>query len=77
MNCSGHCVGFCLGVTTPSRCSGVHFGWSAVIYLDVAVEDGLGESLQRRTLVGGETGLQVEQRDTRRVSGQGGGVTVA
>lgn len=45
-------------------------------YLDVTVEDGLGESLQRGTLVHGEAGLQVEQRDARRVSGQGCGVRV-
>lgn len=44
--------------------------------LDVSVEDGLGESLQRGTLVHAKAGLQVEQRDSRRVSGQGTGVIV-
>lgn len=44
--------------------------------LDVSVEDGLGESLQRGALVRGEAGLLVEQRDSRRVSGQGAGVRV-
>lgn len=44
--------------------------------LDVSVEDGLGEPLQRGALVLGETSLLVEQRDSRRVSGQGAGVSV-
>lgn len=45
-------------------------------YLDVTVEDGLGESLERGTLVHGDAGLGVEQRDSRRVPGQGSGVRV-
>lgn len=45
-------------------------------YLDVTVEDGLGESLERGTLVHCDAGLGVEQRDSRRVPGQGSGVRV-
>lgn len=45
--------------------------------LDVSVEDGLGESLQRGHLVGGEAGPLVEERDAGRVSGQHPGVRVA
>lgn len=45
-------------------------------YLDVTVENGFGESLQRGALVVSEAGLLVEQRDPGRVSGQGGGVSV-
>lgn len=46
-------------------------------HLDVAVEDGLGESLQRGALGHGEAGPLVEEGDPRRVSGQRGRVRVA
>lgn len=44
--------------------------------LDVSVQDGLGESLQGGALVPFEAGFLVEQRDSSRVSGHGGWVTV-
>lgn len=46
------------------------------VYLDITVEDKLGESLQGRTFCRSQAGLRVEQRDFRRVSDQGCGVGV-
>lgn len=46
------------------------------VYLDVTVEDGLGESLQGRALGQSQAGLHVEERASRCVSGPGCGVGV-
>lgn len=46
------------------------------VYLDVTVEDGLGEPLQGRTLILSQAGLPVQMRNSGCVSGQGRGVGV-